>query len=156
MDIITVEKRNTAKKAKQLRRSGFIPCVISGGALKEALSVQLEKTAADKLFKLNREGSRIQIKLDDQIIPVQIKEKNRDFLSNELIHISFQALEADQKVNSIAHIILHNAEKTKGVLEKTLLEIPYSALPADMIDTVPIDLDGLTIGTIITVSDISV
>lgn len=154
MDIITVEKRNEKTKAKQLRRSGIVPCCVYGGALQESLSIQIDQNTANKLFRVKREGSKIKLKLDDQLIPAQIKDKTRDFESNAIQHISFQALKADQKVNSVAHVIVLNADKIEGVAEKMLLEIPYSSLPGDMIDTVSIDLDNLPVGTLITVGDI--
>ncbi len=154
MDVITVEKRNPTAKAKQLRRAGIVPCVICGGALKSSLSVQLDQKVASKLSRLNREGSKLQIKLDDQVILAQIKDKSWNSLTNEMTHISFQALKADQKVNSVAHIILQNTDKVAGVLEKLVMEIPYSAFPDDMIDTVTVDLESLPVGSILTVADI--
>lgn len=69
-------------------------------------------------------------------------------------HFSFQALAADQKVNSITHIFLKNKDVVPGVLEQMIFEVPFSSLPADMIDTVTIDLEGLSAGTILTVNDI--
>ena len=35
-----------------------------------------------------------------------------------------------------------------------LLEIPYAAFPEDMIDTITIDVDGMTVGSVVTVGDI--
>ncbi|MEG1584683.1 MAG: 50S ribosomal protein L25/general stress protein Ctc, partial [Anaerovorax sp.] len=70
MDVITAEKRNAAIKAKHLRHSGIVPCVIYGGALTESLSIQIDEITVNKIFKLQREGSKIKIKLDDQIILV--------------------------------------------------------------------------------------
>lgn len=34
------------------------------------------------------------------------------------------------------------------------MEIPYAAFPKDMIDTITIDVDGMAVGTVVTVSDI--
>ena len=154
MNTIIVEKRNLNAKPKQLRRSGIIPCVVYGGKLKESLSIQISQHTANNLFKLYREGSKVQLQVEDQLIPVQIKEKAQDPLTNKLVHVSFEALQADQKVNSLAHILLQSADKVKGVLEKMLLEIPYSSLPDHMIDTISIDLDGMPVGTVLTIGDI--
>jgi large subunit ribosomal protein L25 len=154
MDIITVQKRDTSKKAKQLRRSGFIPANIFGGMLQESISIQIDEATARKMVRLKREGSKLRLALDDQVIPVQIKEKTQDTLSQEIIHISFQALTEDQKVNSVIHILLKNVDKIAGTLERIMLEIPYASLPADMIDTITIDLDGLPVGSVLTVADI--
>ncbi len=61
---------------------------------------------------------------------------------------------ADEKVNSVIHILLANDDKVSGQLEKLLMEIPYASLPGDMIDTLTIDMDGITTGTILMVKDI--
>lgn len=154
MDIITVQKRNPEEKAKKLRRAGLIPCIIFGGSLQESIPIKMEEAAARKLVRFKREGSKLKLNLDGQTIPVQIKEKEQDTLNNEIVHISFQALSADQKVNSIIHIILKNSDVIAGTLERMLLEIPYASLPADMIDTVTVDLEGMPVGTVLTVADI--
>ncbi|MEG0770862.1 MAG: 50S ribosomal protein L25/general stress protein Ctc [Clostridia bacterium] len=154
MDSITVQKRDTSLKAKQLRRNGITPCVICGSSLPESISIQMDKNEVIRLFKSKREGSQVQIVLDGKKISAQIKEKSRDTISNEITHVNFQALDAHQKSHSIAHVVLHNADKVKGDLEKMLLEIPYSALPSDMIDTISIDLANRPAETTITVGDI--
>ncbi|MDD3347619.1 50S ribosomal protein L25/general stress protein Ctc [Oscillibacter sp.] len=154
MDMITVKKRNPDEKTKKLRRAGFVPCVIFGGGLQESVSIQVEEPIARKLVRFKREGSKLQLKLDGQTIPVQIKEKELNTLNNEIVHISFQALRSDQKVNSIIHIILKNSDMIAGTLERMLLEIPYASLPADMIDTVTVDLEGMPVGTVLTVADV--
>lgn len=154
MDIIPVERRNEEAKAKQLRRAGIVPCCVYGGNLTESISIQMDQQTANKLFRVKRNGSKVQLKLEEQAIPVQIKDKTRNFADNGIEHISFQALKADQKVNSVAHIILENGDTVAGILEKMLLEVPYASLPKDMIDTVRVDLEGMRPGTTLTVGDI--
>ena len=75
-------------------------------------------------------------------------------LSGDAEHFSFQVLAADKKVNSVAHIFLKNTELVPGNLEQMLFEVPFSSFPADMIDTVTIDLEGLSVGTVLAVKDI--
>ena len=154
MDTITVQKRDFSKKAKHLRRSGLVPGNVFGGNLQESISIQMDEAAAGKLLRLKRQGSKLRLILDDQVIPVQIKEKMQNPINNEILHISFQALRADQKVNSVIHIILKNADMVGGTLERMQLEIPYASLPADMIDTVTVDLEGSQVGSILSVGDI--
>ncbi len=52
------------------------------------------------------------------------------------------------------HILLANDDKVSGQLEKMLMEIPYASLPGDMVDTLTIDMDGITTGTVLMVKDI--
>lgn len=154
MNLVTVNKRDFTIKAKRLRRSGIVPGNVFGGPLAEPVSIQMQEADADRLVRNLREGSRLKLDLDSQVIPVQIKEKMLNTLNHEILHISFQALKADQKVNSVIHILLQNAEKATDSLEKMLMEIPYASLPEDMIDTITIDVDGMPLGTIVTVGDI--
>ena len=114
----------------------------------------MDEAAAHRLIRQKREGSKLKLDLDGQVIQVQLKEKTINTLNNEILHISFQALKANQKVNSVIHIILKNTEKITDSLEKMLLEIPYASLPGDMIDTITIDVDGMPAGTVLTVGGI--
>ncbi|MDF2885966.1 MAG: ribosomal protein [Lacrimispora sp.] len=154
MNTITVEKRNEQLKAKQLRRKGIVPCCIFGGSLPNSISIQVEEKTAEKLLRTQRLGSKVQLKLEGQTIITQIKDSNRCFADNKIEHIDFQALDPNTRVNSLAHVLLENADFVTGVLDKLLMEIPYSSLPEDMIDTVTVDLEGKPVGTIITVADI--
>lgn len=154
MDQIHVKKRDTAIKARRLRQLGMVPGNIIGKSLPESISIQMEEAEARRLVRQLREGSKIAIDLEGQAIPAQIKEKSLNTLNNEILHLSFQALVADEKVNSVIHILLENEEKAGNQLEKMMMEIPYTSLPADMIDTITIDLDGMAVGTVVMVKDI--
>lgn len=154
MDNINVQKRDLTVKAKKMRRLGMVPGSVFGKSLPESISIQMDEATARKLIRKKREGSKISLNIEGKVIPVQIKEKNFNILNNEILHISFQALTADEKVNSIIHILLANDEKFGGLLEKMLTEIPYASLPGDMIDTITIDADSMKTGDILTVKDI--
>lgn len=154
MNTITAEKRDASVKAKQLRRSGIVPCAVYGGLLPESLSIQTTQSDARQLLRSNREGSKIEIRLDGQSIPALIKEAERNLTTGEVVHMSFQALDPDRRINSKSHIVLKNKDTVPGTLEQMLFEVSYSALPADVIGTVTVDLADLKVGTILTVGDI--
>ena len=152
--MLTVEKRSLKKKNKQLRREGLVPANIFGGPLEEAMPIQLREQDAVKLRREKNEGSRLDLQVEGEVIPVQIKDADTDPLTGKILHIDFEALKRGHKVNSVVHIVLKNAEKMLNLLDTQLMEIPYNALPRDMIDTVTVDLDGVTPGTVILVKDI--
>lgn len=154
METICVQKREGAIKAKKLRRLGFIPANVFGKTLPDPISIQLKESDARRLIRQKREGSKLTLDLDGTRLQVQIKEKEVDAMKGEIQHISFQALTADEKVNSVIHIFLANDDKISDQLEKMLMEIPYASLPGDMIDTITIDLDGVTTGTVLAVKDV--
>lgn len=155
MSTIQVEKRDPAKKAKQLRRLGFVPCVIYGNMFEESAAAQIDQSTARQLLRNSREGSTVELRYEGQDIPALIQSLERNPTGSEVIHISFHALDEDKKVRGCAQIVLTNREKlTTGVVEQTLFEIKYSALPEDLFDQVTIDLSYLGIGSVLTVADI--
>ena len=154
MESINVKKRDVSVKAKKMRRIGMVPGNVLGKTIPESISIQIEEAVARRLIRQKHEGSKLLLNIEGQTILVQIKEKSFDAINNEILHISFQALTADEKVNSVIHILLENEDKIEGLLERMLLEIPYTSLPEDMIDMITINLDGMKMGTVLTVKDI--
>lgn len=126
MKSITITKRDPSVKAKRLRRLGFVPCVIYGGSLKKSLSVQVDGNVAKQLLRKKCEGSKVELIYEEKIIPVLIKSLEHSIVGDEVIHISFQALETDKRVNGKAQLLLSNKDKSAGVLEQVLFEVMYA------------------------------
>ncbi len=154
MNAIQANMRNVKVKAKQLRHSGFVPCVIFGASLEESIPVQISSAEAKQLKRIKRQGSLVNIRVEGKCYHTLIKELDYNIMKNEIIHISFQLLEDGKKVNSVADIILLNKDKVQGVLEQIQMKIPHAAEPEYLLDTVTVDLEGCPIGTVITVGDI--
>lgn len=154
MDIMEVSKRDMSVKAKKLRQSGLVPGHVFGGHLKDSVLIQVDKNVLTKVLATKHVGSRLTLTMDGQKLPVQLKDKDVSSMTGEIRNVSFQALAADQKVNSLLHIVLTNTEKNTNMLEFMVTEIPYDSLPQDMVDLVEIDVDGLAVGTVITVADL--
>jgi len=154
MDLIKAEMRSPSAKAKQLRRSGIIPCVISGAELKESLSIQIDQNTARQLKRAKRSGSKADLQVDGTVYHTLIKNLEYSSLNDSIVHISFQVLSAGKKVNSVADILLLNKDKVQGVLEQLQMKIPHAAKPEYLLDTVTIDLAGLPVGTAVTIGDL--
>ncbi len=154
MDTIMAQMRDPAAKAKQLRRSGIVPCVIYGGGLTESLSVQIDQSTARQLRRTKRNGSKLKVQIEEKAYPTLIKELEYSSLNDEIIHISFHVLDAGKIFNSVADIVLLNKDKVAGVLEQMQIQVPHAAEPEYLIDTVTIDLEDMPIGTTITIGDI--
>lgn len=154
MDIINVEHRDAAVKAKKLRRMGQVPCSVYGGALTGSVAIQMDQQAANLMYRSCRVGSRVNLKLDGEVIPTQIKELDLNPDNQDVFQVSFQALQAGHSVHSVLQIYHTNSENVRGILEQMIDEVPYDALPRDMIDSVTLDLTGAGVGTVITLADI--
>lgn len=154
MDKIVAEARNPSVKVRQLRRSGYTPCAIYGGSLPEPIMIQIDSSTALRLLRKKRVGSQVRIETGGKVILSQIKDVSRNFVSEEIEHIGFQALSADKKVNSVAQVVLLNKESVQGIVEQLVFEVPYSAFPEDMIDTVTVDLADYGAGSTLAVGEL--
>ena len=154
MNTIMAQKRDQDAKAKQLRRSGIIPCVIYGAGLEESLSVQIDQKTAGQLQRTKRNGSKVDIQIDGKTYPTLIKDLDYNSMNNEILHISFQVLDAKKRFNSVADIVLINKEKVAGVLEQMQMQIPHAAEPEYLLDTVTVNLENIPVGTTLTIGDI--
>ena len=154
MNAIQAKMRDVTLKAKQLRRCGFVPCVIYGAGLEESLSVQIPSYEARQLRKAKRIGSLVDVQVEGKRYHTLIKEMEYNSIKNEIIHISFQSLEKGKKANSVADIVLLNKDKVQGVLEQIQMQVPHAAEPEYLLDTVSVDLENCPVGTVITVRDI--
>ena len=82
MNFIQADLRDTKVKVKQLRRSGFVPCVVYGARLEESLSVQISSSMAKLLRKTKRVGSLVDVQVEGKILHTLIKELNYDSIKN--------------------------------------------------------------------------
>lgn len=154
MKTLTAHMRETSTKNGQLRRDGNVPCVLYGAGLEQSLSLWIDQATARLIRKEFREGSKLRLSVDNSSYSALIKEIDYDNLNDRMVHLSFMAMEADKKVNSVADIVLINRDKAQGILLQGRMQIPHAALPANLIDTVEIDLENIQIGTTLTIADI--
>lgn len=154
MNTIMAQMRDPSAKAKQLRRSGIVPCVVYGAGLAASLSIQIDQSTARKMKRTSRNGSKVNLQVAGKKYPVLIKDLEYNSVNDEIVHISFHILDAGKKYNSVADIVLINRDTVPGVLELIQTQVPHAAEPEHLIDTVTVDLEGLPVGTALTIGDI--
>ena len=155
MNTLKAEKRDMSIKAKRLRREGYVTGNVFGKEIKGSIPIKLEKSAVDRLLKIHRRGSQVMLDVDGESMDVLLKEINFNPLKGQVDEIDFQALVKGEKVQSVAEVILENHDKVaSGVLQLLLEEVPYRALPGDLIEKVMVDVGNLKVGDSIKVSDL--
>ena len=155
MNTLKAEKRDMSIKAKRLRREGYVTGNVFGKEIKGSIPIKLEKSAVDRLLKIHRKGSQVMLDVDGESMDVLLKEINFNPLKGQVDEIDFQALVKGEKVQSVAEVILENHDKVaSGVLQLLLEEVPYRALPGDLIEKVMVDVGNLKVGDSIKVGDL--
>ena len=157
MNTLKAERRSMDVKAKKLRREGFVTGNVFGREMKESIPVKMEKQAVDRLLKTSNKGSQIMLDIDGEEYDVLIKDIEFNPLKGQVDEIDFQVLVSNEKVHSVAEVVLINHDKiTSGVLQLQLEEIAFKALPADLVDRIEIDAGQLRVGDCIKVKDLDI
>ena len=156
MNTLKAEKRSLDVKAKRLRREGYVVGNVFGREMKESIPVKMAKRDVEKLLKTDHKGSQIMLDVDGTAYDVLIKNVDYNPVAGQIDSIEFQALISNEKVHSVAEIVLVNHEKiAEGVLQEDLNEVAYMAYPASLIDQVMVDVGEMKIGDVIRVKDLS-
>lgn len=157
MNTLTVQKRDMAKKAKQLRREGFVTGTLFGKELNGSIPVIIEKKEAERIHRECFKGSQLFVELEGKKYDVLLKEVDYDAMKRQLLEMDFQALVKGEKVHSVAEIVLHNKEKVMGgILEQMLEELAYKATPENLVERIDLDCTGWKVGDVIKVSDLEI
>ena len=157
MNTLKAEKRNLAIKAKKLRREGYVTGNVFGKEMKESIPVQMDKSTVDRLLKTCGKGSQIMLEIEGESYNVLIKDVEFNPLKGQIDEIDFQALVSNEKVHSVAEVVLLGHEKiTEGVIQQHLEEISYRELPAALVDKVKIDVGSMRVGDSVKVGDLEI
>ena len=157
MNTLKAEKRSMDVKAKKLRREGYVTGNVFGREMKESVPVKIEKAIVDRLLKTCHKGSQVMLDIEGEKMNVLVKDVEFNPLKGQVDEIDFQALVSNEKVHSVAEIVLHNTENVvEGVLEQILKEVSYKAYPSALVDKIDVDCGNLHLGDCIRVKDLEI
>lgn len=160
---ITVKSREGkgSANARRLRREGRVPGVIySNGA--EARSVSLPQHEFEQILHHHTsEHVMIQVQIEGgKEESVLLKEVQHDALSGGVVHVDLQRVAMDKKLQVEVPVELTGeAEGVKnqgGVLDHLLHELEILCFPADIPESISVDVSAMKLGDILTVKDIPV
>ncbi|MCC8136487.1 MAG: 50S ribosomal protein L25 [Clostridiales bacterium] len=157
MDTLKAEKRDMSVKAKKLRREGYVTGNIFGRGIDGSIPIQIGKQEAERVFREKKKGSQLNLEVDGKTMDVLIKEIHYNSMKNQYEEVDFQALVSSEKVHSVAEIVLLNHDKIQeGILQLTLEEISYKALPSALVEKVEIDVGEMRPGDSVKVGDLAI
>lgn len=147
--------------ARRLRRDGWVPGVIySGGA--KARSISLPKHEFQQMLRHHTsEHVMISIQIDDgQEESVLLKDVQHDALSGDVIHVDLQEVAMNEKLHVEVPVeLIGEAEGVKnqgGVLDHLVHYLEISCFPADIPESILVDVSAMKLGDILTVKDLDI
>ena len=157
MNTLKAEKRSMDVKAKKLRREGFVTGNLFGREIEGSIPLKFTKKEIEVLLKNNNKGSQVMLELDGKTYDALIKEVDYNPLAHTVEEVDFQALVSNEKVHSVAEIVLVNHDKLEaGVLQQHLEEISFRALPSALVDKIMVDVGDMKVGDVIKVKDLAI
>jgi large subunit ribosomal protein L25 len=160
---ITVKSRDVqgSASARRLRRDGWVPGVIySDGTA--ARTVSLPKHEFEQMLRHHTsEHVMIKIQIDGgKEESVLLKDVQHDALSDSVVHVDLQKVAMDKKLHLEVPVeLIGEAEGVKnqgGVLDHLLHYIEISCFPADIPESITVDVSALKLGDMLTVKDIPI
>ena len=145
--VLKATKRDVVgKQVKALRREGKLPAVIYGRHT-DPIVINLESHSASLSLGRLTSSSLVTIDLDGTEHLALVREKQRDYIKNRLLHVDFLAVSLTEKLRtkvSVHFVGLSLAVKDyNAVLVHNLEEIEVECLPADLPERIDVDISVL-------------
>jgi large subunit ribosomal protein L25 len=146
------------KRVNALRREGILPAVIYGNNV-ETMVISLDFREASKILAGLTSSSLVEIKLKGKTHTVIVREKQMNFIRDEIIHVDFQEVSLTEKLRASVGVRTEGespaVDEYDAMLVIGLSEIEVEAFPQDLPEEFLVDISGLKeIGDSITVKDI--
>ena len=157
--LINAQKRNvTGKQVKALRRQGLLPGVIYGRHI-EAFPIQMDAHDASLILDKLTASSLITIDVDGEKFNVLMRDRQRDVIFGDLLHVDFLVVSLTEKLRATIELKLVGeapvADNPEVVVTQVLNAIEIEALPQDLPEVIEVDISTLeTVDDEITVADL--
>src|SRR5581483_5239441 len=143
---LAVEKRDTTKSPKTLRREGVLPAVVYGRKT-EATPIAVNRKVFEKLFRQAGESTVITLTGLPEKKQALIHDVAVDAVTGEPIHADFYAIEKGQTVTvSVPFEFEGTPPAVKdlgGILTKVMHELEMEVDPTELPQHIVVDVSGL-------------
>jgi len=146
--------------SRRLRRAGKLPAVVYGGDA-QPQSIQLDQ---EKVWVASQHewfySSIMDLDVDGKVQQVLLRDMQRHPYKQIIMHLDFQRVSANEAIRVAVPLHLANADaspagKTAGVvLTQELNEVEVVCLPADLPESIEVDLSKMAVGDTVHLSDV--
>ena len=157
--VLKATKREViGKKVGALRRQGKLPAVLYGRRM-ETTAIMLDAQEGTKALARLTSSSLVTIDLDGMEYLTLVREKQRDFLKNRLVHLDFQVVSLTEKMRAKVGIELAGkapaVKDFNAVIHTGLTELEVECMPQDLPERIVVDISGLAeLGDSVRVRDV--
>ncbi|MBI3164620.1 MAG: 50S ribosomal protein L25 [Chloroflexi bacterium] len=145
--VLKATKREVVgKQVKALRREGKLPAVIYGRHT-EPVNINLEAHSASLVLAKVTSSSLVTIDVDGTQYPALVREKQRDYIKNRLLHVDFLAVSLTEKLRTRVRVhfvgVSGAVKDYNAVMVHNLEELEVECLPTDLPERIDLDISVL-------------
>jgi large subunit ribosomal protein L25 len=145
--VLQATKRSVSgKQVKALRRAGKLPAVLYGHGT-EPINLTLEARSAGQALSKIGSSSLITIEVDGKEYPALVRERQRNYIKDTLLHVDFLAVSLTEKIRAEVRIEITGVSPAVKDLDAVLVTglhaLSVECLPTDLQDRVVVDISGL-------------
>lgn len=149
----------TGKTVKTLRTQGYLPAVMYGHNF-EPISIVLDAHTSNLALLGLSASTIINIELEGSQVATLIREKQKDYMRNRLLHVDFQVVSLTEKISAAVKIELTGVSSAvkdfSAVIVSNVNTILVEALPGDLPQSIKVDISLLkAVGDSIHVRDLT-
>lgn len=162
LDLKAATRQGTGKSVtRKLRVQGTLPAVLYGAG-GEATSLTLSAADFELLYRA-RQGSNFVLNLSvDDAKPILsiVRERQRHPVTGRVIHVDLQRISMDKPIHVEVPIVItgesRGVKDFGGILEHLLRRVEISCLPADIPDSIVVDISEMRLNETLHVADLKV
>lgn len=149
MDKITIKadrREVRGKKVKLLRLDGKLPGVIYGKTT-PPFPITLNLKEATLMLKSTSSSALVTIDVDGEEFTTLVRERQRDFIHRNYLHVDFLAVSLTEKVKTKVNIVVEGIapalEAFEALIISGLKQVEVESLPQDLPEKFTVDLSSL-------------
>src|SRR5512139_1182966 len=145
--VINATRRDVVgKQVKALRREGKLPAVIYGRHT-EPVNINLDAHSASGILAKLSASSLVTLNVDGTEYPALVREKQRDFIKNRLLHVDFLAVSMTETLRTNVRVyfvgVSGAVKDFNAVLVHNLEQLEVECLPTDLPERIDVDISVL-------------
>ncbi len=134
------------KKVKVLRSEGKLPAIVYGKDV-EPLPILLDLREATRVLRGVSSSSLLSLEIDGTEYDALVRERQRNVISGEYLHIDFLAVSLTEKVRTLVNVVLEGEppaiEEFDAILINGLDRVEVECLPSDLPEKIVVDISSI-------------
>ncbi|MFQ6100097.1 MAG: 50S ribosomal protein L25 [Anaerolineae bacterium] len=148
VELMAKKRTVLGKQVKQLRRQGWVPCVMYGHNF-DPVSLQLEARRLRQVLSEVGGSQLVSIKIKGIKQPEMalVRDLQRDPIKGTLLHVDFYRVMMTERLTAEVPLMTVGespvVERNEGILLYGISTVEVECLPGDLVDAIEVDLSDL-------------